>query len=391
MMKFDELLHKSKWISIFHYSIFHIYHFMIFKNLKVIELASVLAGPAVGMFFAELGAEVIKIENATTDGDVTRKWKLPTENPNTSQSAYYASVNWNKETIFADLTTETDQTKIHHLIKTADIVISNFNKKSAQKLKMDYETLETINPKLIFAQLTAYGEKDETPAFDVVLQAEAGFLFMNGEPNRAPVKMPVALIDLLAAHQLKEGVLVALLQRQQTGKGSFVSVSLVESAIASLANQATNWLMGNHIPQPMGTMHPNIAPYGDVFYTADEKPIVLAVGTERQFEKLCSVLNLSELIFNEKYKTNAVRVRNRNDLKSVLAKAIKNYERADILRQLKNQKVPVGSIKNMKEVFETETAKRMILRETLADGTLTKRVRTVAFEIEPNCNGDLKT
>ena len=268
---------------------------MLFKNLKVVELASVLAGPAVGMFFAELGAEVIKIENATTGGDVTRKWKLPTESPNASQSAYYSSVNWNKQTIFADLTTETDQTKIHDLIKTADIIISNFNHQSAQKLKMDYDTLQKINPKLIFAQLTAYGENDDTPAFDVVLQAEAGFMYMNGEAEREAVKMPVALIDLLAAHQLKEGILVALLQRQQTGKGSFVTASLVESAISSLANQATNWLMGNHIPQRMGTMHPNIAPYGDVFYTADDKPIVLAVGTERQFENLCAVLNISEI------------------------------------------------------------------------------------------------
>jgi crotonobetainyl-CoA:carnitine CoA-transferase CaiB-like acyl-CoA transferase len=353
-----------------------------FKNLKIIELASVLAGPAVGMFFAELGAEVIKIENATTGGDVTRKWKLPTENPNASQSAYYSSVNWNKQTIFADLTMESDQNKIHDLIKTADIVISNFNKKSAQKLKMDYETLQAMNPKLIFAQLTAYGENDDTPAFDVVLQAEAGFLFMNGEPDREPVKMPVALIDLLAAHQLKEGVLVALLQRQQTGKGSFVTASLVESAIASLANQATNWLMANHIPQRMGTMHPNIAPYGDVFYTSDDKPIVLAIGTERQFKNLCSVLELSELIINKKYETNAARVRNRNSLKTVLAKAIKNYERADILNQLKKQKVPVGSIRNMAEVFETETAQRMILREILPDGTVTERVRTVVFEIK---------
>jgi crotonobetainyl-CoA:carnitine CoA-transferase CaiB-like acyl-CoA transferase len=354
----------------------------IFKNLKVIELASVLAGPAVGMFFAELGAEVIKIENATTNGDVTRKWKSPTENPNASQSAYYSSVNWNKQVIFADLTTEADQIKIQNLIKTADIVISNFNKKSAQKLKMDYETLQAIQPKLIFAQLTAYGENDDTPAFDVVLQAEAGFLYMNGEADREPVKMPVALIDLLAAHQLKEGILVALLQRQETGKGSFVTASLVESAIASLANQATNWLMGNHIPQRMGTMHPNIAPYGDVFYTADEKPIVLAVGTERQFKNLCAVLNLSALVINEKYETNAARVRNRNDLKIVLAKAITNYERADILQQLKTEKVPVGSIRNMEEVFETETAKQMILREVLPDGTVTERVRTVVFRVD---------
>lgn len=353
----------------------------VFKDLKVIELASVLAGPAIGLFFAELGAKVIKIENATTGGDVTRRWKLPTENPDTSQSAYYASVNWNKEVIFADLTTATDQNRIHQLVKSADIVISNFNNKSAQKLKMDYETLKSMNPKLIFAQLTAFGENDDTPAFDVVLQAEAGFLYMTGEPEREPVKMPVALIDLLAAHQLKEGILVALLQRERTGKGSYITASLVESAIASLANQATNWLMGNHIPQRMGTMHPNIAPYGDVFYTNDDKPIVLAVGTERQFINLCEVLHLTQLTNNQDFKTNTARVKNRENLKSILAKAIKKYNRKEILNQLKSKKVPVGSIRNMKEVFELDAAQKMILKEKLEDGTVTERVRTVVFEL----------
>ncbi len=353
----------------------------LFKNLRIVELASVLAGPAVGMFFAELGAEVIKIENATTQGDVTRKWKLPTENPNASQSAYYASVNWHKKVVFADLTQSDEQAKIHQMIKTADIVISNFNKKSAEKLKMDADTLRQLNPKLIFAQLTAFGENDDTPAFDVVLQAEAGFLYMTGEPDREPVKMPVALIDLLAAHQLKEGILVALLHRAQTGEGRYVTTSLLESAVASLTNQATNWLMAGHIPQRMGTMHPNIAPYGDVFYTSDDKPIVLAVGTERQFQQLCTVLNITELIDNEHFSTNSARVRNRNSLKAILAKAIKKSERSTILEALKLKKVPVGSIRNMEEVFELKTAQNMILTETLTDGTVTQRVKTVAFQM----------
>jgi len=134
----------------------------------------------------------------------------------------------------------------------------------------------------------------------------------------------------------------------------------------------------------MGTMHPNIAPYGDVFYTADNKPIVLAVGTERQFKNLCKVLNLSELVINNKYKTNAVRVQNRKSLADILAKAIKKYDRTTILHQLKTQKVPVGSIRNMQEVFETEIAKKMILSETLADGTISECVRTVVFSVEEN-------
>ena len=196
------------------------------KGLKVIELASVLAGPAVAMFFAELGAEVTKIENKKTNGDITRNWKLPTEDPNASISAYYCAVNWNKKVLFLDLTDKSDRNHLISLIKEADILISNFKLSSAKRMALDYEELSKVNPRLIYAQLTGYGGESSRPAFDIVLQAEAGFLFMNGEPGGKPVRMPVALIDLLAAHQLKEGILLALLQRSQTGRGSLVSTSL---------------------------------------------------------------------------------------------------------------------------------------------------------------------
>ena len=194
----------------------------IFKNLKVIELANVLAGPAVGMFFAELGADVIKIENKTTNGDVTRSWKLTTENPNQKGSAYFASVNWNKKSLFLDLKDAFDKTKVLELIKDADIVIANYKKGDAEKLGMDYESLKKTNPKLIYAHISGFGEDSSRIAFDIVLQAETGFMFMNGTSESGPIKMPVALIDILAAHQLKEGVLVALIKRMQTNEGSKV-------------------------------------------------------------------------------------------------------------------------------------------------------------------------
>jgi crotonobetainyl-CoA:carnitine CoA-transferase CaiB-like acyl-CoA transferase len=353
-----------------------------FKDLKVIELASVLAGPAVGMFFSELGAEVIKIENKMTDGDITRRWKLPTEDPKRDYSAYYCSVNWNKKSILLDLKNKADRERVYEQIKTADIVISNFKSGSGEKIGMDYKTLKAINSRIIFAQITAFGENDKKPAFDIVLQAETGFLYMTGEAGREPVRMPVALIDLLAAHQLKEAILIALLHRERTGKGSFVSTSLFDSAVASLANQATNWLMEGYIPQRMGSAHPNISPYGDIFYTKDNKLITLAVGTEKQFKTLCDCLEKPALSEDKRFETNVLRVENRISLKTELEKLIDNFKRKELNEMFEKRGVPAGNINNMKEVFELPQTSRMILEEKKADGKMSKRVRTVAFNVK---------
>jgi crotonobetainyl-CoA:carnitine CoA-transferase CaiB-like acyl-CoA transferase len=353
-----------------------------FEGLKVLELASVLAGPAVGMFFAELGAEVIKIENASTNGDVTRRWRLPGESKESPLSAYYCSINYNKKVHLLNLKAEEDKQKVYALAEDADIIISNFKGHSAEKLGMSYQDFKARKPDIIYAQLTGFGPAEDLPAFDVVLQAEAGFLFMTGEPGRPPVKMPVALIDLLAAHQLKEGILMALLKKVRTGKGSLVSTSLLESAIASLANQATNWLMEGHIPQPMGSQHPNIAPYGDIFYCHDNKPIVIAVGTEKHFTLLCESIGHPSLSTDDRFSTNADRVANRPALNELLEPVFKQHTRAEWLNQLQRQGVPVGSIRNMEEVFERPQAQALVLEDELSDGRIGRRVSTVAFSLE---------
>ncbi len=352
-------------------------HDRIFKDLKIIELASVLAGPAVGQFFAELGATVIKIENSKTGGDVTRKWKLPQEDADDPFSAYYHSTNWGKKTLMLDLSEAEERDVAIGLISGADILIANFKSDSAEKLKMDYGFLKNKNPKLIYANLTAYGEGDNAPGFDVLLQAETGFLYMNGEPDRPPVKMPVALIDILAAHQLKEAILIGLLKRKNTGKGSFVSVSLAKSAIAALANQAANWLNVSHVPQRMGSQHPNISPYGDIFKTKDGEQIIIAVGTEKQFADLCDILNLAELKNDQRFKLNSDRVKNRNELIELLQTGFSKYGRPVLLDKFKEKKVPAGIVQNMQQVFEMPYAQEMIL-ENKHGG---KCVRTVAFEI----------
>lgn len=355
-----------------------------FHGLRVIELASVLAGPAVGMFFAELGAEVIKIENKCTGGDITRRWKLPVEDAASSASAYYRSINWGKKVHMLNLREPSARRQVYELIEQADLVISNFKPASARRLGMDYETLTSRNPGLIYAALTGFPDGEERPAFDVVLQAESGFLNMTGEPGRDPVKMPVALIDLLAAHQLKEGILLALLQRERTGKGSLVTTSLLEAAIASLANQASNWLNAGFIPERMGSRHPNIAPYGDIFSTRDDKLLVIAAGTESQFQQLCRVLEIPEVTEDERFATNADRVRHRNLLLEKLSPAFLRFDRTELMERFLEASVPAGVIRTMPEVFEIPAARRMVLEQKLEDGAVVKCVRTVGFQIKEN-------
>lgn len=351
-----------------------------FEGLKVVELAAVLAGPAVGTFFAELGATVLKIENKSTHGDVTRSWRLSSESMENPVSAYYSAVNYGKKSLQLDLKDKADIDLVLNEIKSADILISNFKKGDDIKYGLDYETLKILNPRLIYATINGFGAESNKVAFDVVLQAETGLMSMNGNDENMPVKMPIAFIDLFAAHQLKEGVLVALIHRGKTGKGYSVSVSLYDAALASLANQATNYLMNNHIPKPMGSLHPNIAPYGEMVTSKDGIKYVLAVGTNRQFQELCKQLKRPDLLTNELYTNNQRRVQNREKLHLELKETFKALEGETIYQQLITSNVPIGMIKNLQEVFKDEQAQRLILQEEI-EGMNTKRVATAIFKI----------
>lgn len=349
-----------------------------FKDLKVVELASVLAGPAVGMFFAELGADVLKVENPNTGGDVTRTWRIKGEK--NDPAAYFHSINYKKQSIFLDLKDEEDYKKLLMHLQDADIVVSNYSDDIAFKLNVDYPTLQKRFPKLIFAQLNSFESDRSRPAYDVVLQAETGFLSMTGLDEQNLAKMPVALIDVLAAHQLKEGLLCAYIHRMKTGLGSKVTTSLESSAITSLINQATNYLMANHIPKPMGTLHPNIAPYGDIFTTEDRVKLVLAVGTEKQFTKLCDILKSTTLASDPRFSENALRVTNRAELQDALQTGFDKIDYESFSKVANQLKVPFGKIKNMKEVFQTQAAKDLLREENIPDGQ-SVRVSSVAFEI----------
>jgi crotonobetainyl-CoA:carnitine CoA-transferase CaiB-like acyl-CoA transferase len=328
-----------------------------FSGLKVLELASVLAGPSVGQFFAELGAEVIKVENLKTGGDVTRSWKTTGENTD-DRSAYFCSVNWGKKSIAIDLSSGRGQKIVQQLASTSDIVIASYKPGDAEKLGVDFKTLSEKNQGLIYGQITGYGSKNRRVGYDAILQAEAGFMYMNGEPGGVSLKMPVALIDVLAGHHLKEGLLLAMLEKNRTGKGKLVEVSLMNAAVSSLVNQATNWLMTSKLPQKKGSAHPNIAPYGDVFLTADKKELILAVGTDGQFAVLCSILEINDY---QSFLTNPLRLRHKEELNQILQQKIFERNSAELMRVLESKNVPAGIIKNMQEVFNDPEVKRMVL------------------------------
>lgn len=351
---------------------------MPFSELLVLELASVLAGPSVGQFLAEFGAEVVKIENAAAEGDVTRRWALPEEDASAERPAYFAAANWGKRSIALDLTREEGRRVLHDLARQADIAVASYKPGDAERLGADARTLCALNPRLIHASIVGYGEDDPRAGYDAVVQAEAGFTFMNGEAGGPPTKLPVALIDVLAAHQLKEAILVALLRRERTGEGAALSVSLLQAGVAALVNQATNYLVAGHVPQRLGSEHPNIAPYGTAFGTADGTEVVLAVGTDRQFAALCEVLGVPELASAPQFATNHKRVRNRLYLAHLLRERIGTWRRAELLRALAARHIPAGAVNDMAAVFEQPAARALVLEDA---GSGLAGLRHVAFRL----------
>lgn len=349
----------------------------IFDGLKVLDLSSVLAGPQSASFFAELGAHVIKVENKITEGDVTRHWKLQNEDPDDPYSAYYWSANFGKEIHLLDLTAEEDKNQVEKWIKESDILISNFPKRTAEKLGFCPFRLHREYPHLIIAHLSAYEYDDPRLGYDLVMQAETGWISMTGTDKDHLAKLPVALIDIIAAHQLKEAILIAMLQKEKTGLGSLAFVSLYKSAVSALANQATNYLMAGHVAQPLGTWHPNIAPYGDVFLTRDGKKIMLAVGSDGQFHKLCQILNLEESFFDE-FSNNTKRLRKRMDLRKKMGAIMQKLNSENIARQMELNNIPYCFVKTLDEVLSfPETGDMLNMYDF--DGRVRKSVKTIAF------------
>jgi crotonobetainyl-CoA:carnitine CoA-transferase CaiB-like acyl-CoA transferase len=352
----------------------------VFSDLTILDLSTVLAGPSVGTFFAELGARVIKIEHPDNP-DVTRSWKLLEEDRESNVSAYFASVNYKKEYLSLNLKKDEDRQQLLNLVKSADILLSNFKKGDEAKFNITDTVLRRLNPKLICGKINGFGSQSDRVAYDLILQAESGFMSMNGTPESGPVKMPVALIDVLAAHHLKEGLLVALLQREKDGIGRSVSVSLYDAALCSLMNQASNYLMVGKIPQRIGSLHPNIAPYGELFQTNDGATITLAIGSDLHFSKLCKHLNAIALATDERFSNNTLRVKHRKELYKLLQDEIQFVDSDQLLNILKNDYVPAGKVKSLDEVFTDQEAAALVRTESNEEKE-TKRVTSIAFKWE---------
>jgi len=351
-------------------------------SLKILELSTVLAGPAVGMFFAELGASVLKLEHPNLP-DVTRSWKLPSEDPTSPISAYFSSVNYKKQYHQLDLDSPIGSMEIQQFIRESDIILMNFKKGDDLKFGLTDEQIFTLNPSIIIGKISGFGDESDRVAYDLILQAESGFMSMNGTPESGPVKMPVALIDVLAAHQLKEGILVALIEQQLTSKGAVVSVSLFDAAVTSLVNQASNFLMEEHIPQRIGSLHPNIAPYGEIFTTKDQQQITFAIGSNKHFAGLCSFLQLTDLTADIRFSTNSLRVKNRTALYELLQLPIGLLDATFIDQHMQENQIPMGIIRSLDEVF-THKAAQQLIREEIIDNQLTKRITSIAFKIHGN-------
>jgi crotonobetainyl-CoA:carnitine CoA-transferase CaiB-like acyl-CoA transferase len=349
-----------------------------FSDLKVLDLSTVLAGPSVGMFLAELGAEVIKIEHPNHK-DVTRTWKNETEKSD-SISSYFSSINYKKKYISLDLGIESNREEFLSLVKNSDLLISNFKRADYIKFNITKNILFELNPSLIHGRITGYGTDSDRVAYDLILQAETGFMSINGTPESGPVKMPVALIDVLAAHHLKEGILIALYERLKTGEGREVSVSLYQAAVSSLVNQASSYLMNNTIPKRIGSLHPSIAPYGEIFITKDDRYLTFAIGNNQQFEKLMNFLKLEELAKDERFVTNQSRVIFRSLLFEKMNKTIQSIESKTIELFCLENNIPCGLIKSMDEVFQQPLSQDLIREENI-DNQQTKRVSSIAFKI----------
>lgn len=347
------------------------------RGLKVIDASSVLAGPSVGMFFAELGAEVIKVEHPKHK-DVTRSWKLPSEKSKTEVSAYFSSVNFGKEYVFLDLKNGSDRRAFDELLTDVDILLMNFKRSDYEKFGLTDARLREKYPQLIAGKISGYGSDSDRVAYDLILQAESGFMSMNGQPDGPPTKMPVAFIDVLAAHHLKEAILLSLYRREKLGKGAIVGVSLYDAAVSSLVNQASNYLMAGHIPQRIGSKHPNIAPYGELFTTKDGQTITFAIGSDTHFEKLCDTLKLFDLPKDVRFASNQARVLHRDELFDVLTTHVSEWESQKLLSTLQDLNVPAGAIKNLHEVFSNTRAKALVLSETIHN-IQTQRVASAIY------------
>ena len=321
------------------------------KDLKVVELARVLAGPWIGQTLADLGADVIKVESP--DGDETRYWGPPSiETGGETTAAYFHACNRGKRSIVADFSTPEGRRIVVELARSADILIENFKAGGLQKYGLDYSSLSAINPRLIYCSVTGFGQTGPYAAragYDFMIQGLSGIMDLTGDPAGEPQKMGVAFADIFTGLYGVIAIEAALLARAQTGRGQHIDMALFDCMTGVLANQAMNFLASGVSPTRMGNIHPNIAPY-QTFPVRDGR-IIIAVGNDSQFLKLCQVLGLENIASTAEFADNARRVANRLELAAHLTNATKSWPRDALLGALEAAGVPAGPINSVADVF----------------------------------------
>ncbi|MBB3461911.1 CaiB/BaiF CoA-transferase family protein [Rhizobium sp. BK377] len=349
-------------------------------GIRVIELARVLAGPWAGQMLADLGADVIKVENPD-GGDDTRHWGPPfvegADGENLS-AAYYHSTNRGKRSITADLKSKEGQSLVRRLVATADVLIENFKLGGLVKFGLDYESLKAINPRLVYCSITGFGQTGpyaSLAGYDYIVQGMSGFMSITGEPDGQPMKAGVAIADIFTGIYAVSAIEAALIHALKTGEGQLIDMALLDVQSAVLANQNMNYLVSGRAPVRLGNAHPNISPY-EVVPTADGY-LILAIGNDGQFRRLCTILGLV-IGDDENFATNKARVANRDAVRRMVSTETLKWQKADLLKACEDNAVPAGAINTIEEMFADPQVKARGLRVDLPDaaGTMIPGVRT---------------
>lgn len=351
------------------------------KGIRVIELARVLAGPWAGQMLADMGADVIKVESPD-GGDDTRAWGPPfveSKDGDNLSAAYYHSTNRGKRSITVDLKTEEGRQTVRRLVKTADVVIENFKRGGLEKYGLDYQSLRALNPKLIYCSITGFGQTGpyaDFAGYDYIVQGMSGFMSITGEPDGQPMKAGVAVADIFTGIYSVTAIQAALIHTLRTGEGQHIDMALLDVQSAVLANQNMNYLISGRPPVRLGNAHPNISPY-EVVPTADGF-LILAVGNDGQFKRLCKILGVDAIAEDERYATNKARVSHKLEVRQIVSTETLKWMKRDLLTACESNAVPAGPINSIEEMFADPQVQARGLRIDLeaADGTVIPGVRT---------------
>ena len=359
------------------------------KGLKVLDLTRVLAGPYCTQMLGDLGAEIIKVERPGA-GDDTRGFAPPylrdDNGDDTDLSAYYCGANRNKRSITINLSEKEGQDIVRKLLKNSDILVENFKTGTLAKYGLSYDDLKEEFPRLIFCSITGFGQTGpyaSRPGYDGLIQAMGGVMALTGEPNGEPMKVGVPIGDLMAGMFASVGILAAVRHQAETGKGQFIDIGMLDTHVAWLANQGMNYLSTDKNPERLGNQHPNIVPY-QVMPTADGY-IVLSIGNDPTFQRFCELAGETKLLEDDRFKTNASRVSNREHVTKVLNEVTRRKTSNQWLNELEKVKIGCGPINNLSDVFnDPHVISREMVMEMEHSKTGEKPLKLISNPIKMN-------